>query len=365
MRLPTFSVDLEGTILPLESGKVRIGIIGAGGFANTHMEQFSKLDNVEVVAAMRRNPEALAEFQEKWDIPNGFTDHHEMLKIDDLDAIDIITPTGSHKQLALDAIAAGKHVLCDKPLALTAADCQEMLDAAEKAGVIHSTNFNQRGNTMIGRIKRYIDNDFVGRIYHANLWWGMSHQYDARPETLTWRFRSENGGGSVYELIHVFDMLRFINGEVKRVVASFDTTNPHRPTADNPEGIDVDVPDVTGLLCEWKNGGIAVVHTSFASRGTDPDGKTSPRVEISGEKGRITTDGRHGMLGVTGPNDPVAQLDPGPEYPQPYKLFADAIIAGDQSIVETSFYDGLKAAEIVDAAYKSVEESRWVDIENI
>ena len=350
--------------MPSASGKVRIGIIGVGGFANTHMDQFAKLDNVEVVAAMRRNPEELGKFQQKWDIPNGFTDHREMLKMDGLDAVDIITPTGSHKELALDAIAAGKHVLCDKPLALTAADCKIMLDAAEKAGVIHSTNFNQRGNTMIGRIKRYLDDDFVGRIYHANLWWGMSHQIDARPETLSWRFRSENGGGSVYELIHVFDMLRFINGEVKRVVASFDTTTKHRPTADNPEGIYVDVPDVSGLLCEWVNGGMAVVHTSFASRGTDPDGKTSPRVEISGELGRITTDGRFGMQGVTGPNNPVGQLDPGPEYPQPYQRFADAVLAGDQSLIETSFYDGMKAAEIVDAAYLSVAESRWIDLNN-
>jgi len=342
--------------------KVRIGIIGAGEFANTHMEQFSKLDNVEVVAAMRRNSEELATFQKKWDIPTSFTNHHEMLDMDSLDAVDIITPTDSHKQIALDAIAAGKHVLCDKPLALKASDCKEMLDTAEKAGIIHCTNFNQRGNTMIGRIKRYIDDDFIGRIYHANLWWGMSHQYDARPETLSWRFRSENGGGSVYELIHVFDMLRFINGDVKRVVASFDTTHVQRPTADNPEGIEVDVPDVSGFLCEWVKGGIAVVHTSFASRGTDPDGKTSPRVEVSGEKGRLTTDGRYAIRGVTGPNNPVAQLDPGPEYPQPYQQFADAIVADDQSLIETSFYDGLKAAEIVDAAYISVSESRWVTL---
>ena len=243
------------------SGKVRIGIIGAGGFANTHMDHFSSLDNVEVVAAMRRSPEPLAEFQRKWDIPHTFTDHNGMLSMDGLDAVAIVTPTGSHKQLALDSIAAGKHVLCDKPLALTAADCKEMLDAAEAAGVIHSTNFNQRGNTTLGRIKRYLDNDFLGRIYHANVWWGMSHQFDARPETLTWRFRSKNGGGSVYELIHAFDMLRFINGEVSRVVSTFDTTTKHRPTADNPEGIDVDVPDATAFLCEWRNGGFAVVHT--------------------------------------------------------------------------------------------------------
>jgi predicted dehydrogenase len=70
------------------------------------------------------------------------------------------------------------------------------------------------------------------------------------------------------------------------------------------------------------------------------------------------------MQGVTGPNGPVGQLDPGEQYPQPYQLFADAIIAGDQSIIETSFYDGMKAAEIVDAAYQSVEESRWIDLDN-
>ena len=319
---------------------------------------------MEVVAAMRRNPEALGEFQSKWDIPNGFTDHRELLAIEDLDAVDIITPTGSHKQIALDAIAAGKHVLCDKPLALTAADCKGMLDAAEAAGVIHSTNFNQRGNTTVGKIRRYLDNDFVGRIFHANVWWGMSHQFDARPETLTWRFRSENGGGSVYELIHAFDMLRFINGEVARVVATFATTTKHRPTRDNPEGIEVDVPDTSAFLCEWENGGFAVVHTSFASRGTEPDGRTSARVEISGEHGRITTDGRFGIQGVTGSNGPVVQLDPGAEYPQPYKKFVDAVAANDQSLIETTFYDGMKAAEIVDAAYLSVAESRWVDLKN-
>ena len=65
---------------------------------------------------------------------------------------------------------------------------------------------------------------------------------------------------------------------------------------------------------------------------------------------------------MTGPNGPVAPLDPGVEYPQPYRLFADAVQAGHQSLVETSFYDGMKAAEIVDAAYLSVAESRWVEL---
>ena len=201
----------------------------------------------------------------------------------------------------------------------------------------HSTNFNQRGNTSLGKIMRYIDRDFVGRIFHANIWWGMSHQYDARPDTLAWRFKSEYGGGSVYELIHVFDMLRFINGEISRIVSTLDTTTEKRPTADYPEGINVDVPDASGFLCEWVNGGFAVVHTSFASRGTDPDGSTSARIEISGEKGKIATNGKYLIEGITGNNGPIHQLDPGPEYAQPYSLFVEAIKKNDQKTLG-SFY---------------------------
>ena len=75
-----------------------------------------------------------------------------MLDAGGIDAVSIVTPTDSHRSIALDAISENLHVLCDKPLALNAADAREMLDAAEKAGVVHSTNFNQRGNSTLGRI---------------------------------------------------------------------------------------------------------------------------------------------------------------------------------------------------------------------
>ena len=342
--------------------KVRLGIIGAGGFAETHMQYFSEMEDVEIVAASRKNKEKLSNFQKKWNIDSIYTDYLEMIDKSNLDGVVIITPTDSHKEIAINAIDKGLHVLCEKPLALNANDCKIMLNAAEQKGIIHSTNFNQRGNTSLGKIKRYLDNDFVGRIFHANIWWGMSHQYDARPETLAWRFKSKSGGGSVYELIHVFDMLRFINGEISRIVSTLDTTTKARPTADFPEGINVDVPDASGFLCEWANGGFAVVHTSFASRGTDPDGKTSPRIEITGEKGKIATNGRYLIQGVTGENGPIDQLDPGHEYAQPYSLFVEAIKKNNQKIVDTSFYDGLKAAEIVDAAYESFDKSKWIEI---
>ena len=350
--------------MPSKKGPVRLGIIGAGGFANTHMQFLSTMPDVEVVAFCRRDKAALKEMQKKWKVRKGFTDYHELLEMDGLDAVDIITPTDSHHRITLDAIAAGKHVLCDKPLAMTAAQAREMLAAAEKTKVVHCTNFNQRGRTPGGRMKRYIDQGFIGRIYHTNIMWMMSLQYDARPATLSWRFRPEAGGGTVYELIHVFDMARFLGGEVKRICSVLNTAEKRRKFADAPEGMDVKVPDSSAFLLEFQSGAYGVLHTSFVTRGQDPDGQTTPRIEVTGELGRIMNNGRHGLPGYSStlgaPQGPLRELDPGEAYPQPYEQFVKAILTGEP--VKTSFYDGLKAAELVDAAYQSAKQDKWVEL---
>ena len=343
-----------------DNRKLRIGIIGAGNFADVHMAAFAQIPEAEVVAFMRRSPAQLLEMMRKWSVDIGVTELHEMLDEPDIDAIDIITPTDSHHQYALDAIAAGKHVLCEKPLALTAADCQEMFDAANDAGVIHAVNFNQRGRTAVGRLKRYIDQGYVGRPYHTSIWWGMTQALDVRPHVLAWRFKPEQGGGTVYELIHVFDMARFINGEVTRLVSLLNTAETSRVTGDMPDGMEVTVPDSSAFMMEHQNGSYTVAHTSFVSRGTTAyDG---PRIEVSGESGRIVTQGIHGLLGTSGGNGSLEQLDLGPRHPQPYEQFVAACLNNDQSLVDTGFEAGLEAAKLVDAAYQSYSERRWIDV---
>ncbi len=342
-----------------QSAPVRIGIIGAGGFMRTHMESFADIPEAEIVAFCRRNEAALNEAADEYGIEHRFTDYRDMLKMDGLDAVAIITPTGSHRQISLDAIAAGKHVLSEKPLALTAPDAKEMLDAAEAAGVVHATNFNQRGRTPVGRMKQHMDAGYIGRLFHANIWWGQTQAIEDKPGVAPWRFKAEDGGGPVYELIHVFDMARLIGGEIKRVCALLTTAVPHRTFGDGKE-VDVDVPDSGGYLLEWVDGGYAVVHTSFVSKGNDADGRTSPRIEISGSDGRLENDGITGILGVHGVSGVLQEVEMGPEYPQPYRQFIDAILDGTP--VRTSFYDGMKAAEIVDAAFLSSKENRWVDL---
>jgi len=342
-----------------QSAPVRIGIIGAGGFMRSHMDAFAEIPEAEIVAFCRRNEAALNEASDAYGIEDRFIDYRDMLKMENLDAVAIITPTGSHRQISLDAIAAGKHVLCEKPLALVASDAKEMLYAAEAAGVIHATNFNQRGRTPVGRMKQHMDAGYIGRLFHANIWWGQTQAVEDKPDVAPWRFKAEDGGGPVYELIHVFDMARFLGGEIKRVCALLTTAVPNRTFA-NGEVVDVDVPDSGGYLLEWVNGGYAVVHTSFVSKGNDADGRTAPRIEISGSDGRLENDSITGILGVHGVSGVLQDVEMGPEYPQPYRQFVDAILGG--APVRTSFYDGMKAAEIVDAAFLSSKEDRWVDL---
>jgi predicted dehydrogenase len=323
---------------------------------NTHMDVYRQLDGVEVVAFSRRNADALAEAQAKWDVPQGFIDFRQLLAMEDLDAVDIVTPTHTHRQIVLEAINAGKHVLCEKPLALTASDASEMQEAACKAGIVHAVNFNQRGRTPVGRMQRYIAEGFLGRVYHINIWWGQTHHIEARPDAQSWRFRPECGGGPVYELVHVFDMALFLCGAVRRMCSLLSTNEPHRTFADVPEGMAVRVPDSSAFLLEFTSGASGVIHTSFVSRGLNP----GVRVEISGEKGRMESIGTDSLKGVSGGFGPLEGLSPDPPYPLPYEQFVNAIRGGPP--VRTTFEAGVRAAELIDAAYVSARENRWVEL---
>ena len=342
--------------------KLRIGIIGAGGFAAQHMEAYAEIPEVEVVAFMRRSEGPLREMQAQWDVPKGYTDHRAMLEDPDIDAIDIITPTDSHKQYVFATVESGRPVFCEKPLALNAADCQEMLDAVQNSGVIHAINFNQRGRTPVGRMKRYIDSGYVGDVYHVNIRWGFSSQYDVRRDVPSWKYLPRHGGGTVYELIHVFDMARLLNGEIARVSAVLNTAEKHRQFIDAPDGFDVTAPDSSAFLLEYVNGAYAVIHTSFVQRGEPL--RRGITVDVGGSKGRIVSNGMFGLIGTSGENDALSELDPGPPYPQPYEQFVAGVLADDQSLIDTGFEVGLEAARIVDAIHKSWDDRRWVEVES-
>jgi predicted dehydrogenase len=342
--------------------KVRVGIIGAGRFAQAHLDAYRQDGRAEVVALCRRDPAELAAARERWQVPHAFTDYRNLLALDEVEAVSIVTPTDTHFRIAMDAIDAGKHVLCEKPLTLFAEESRLLLDAAERRGVVHAVNFNLRGRTAVGSLRNYLSQGFVGELYHLNIWWGMSLQHDLRPEIGSWRFRPETGGGPIYELIHTFDFVRFLAGEVRQICSIASTAEPYRPFADAPGGLPVTVPDSAVHLLELQSGGTAVIHTSFVSRGLDASGRCEPRVEVSGARGRIVTVDGNRLQGVSGEQGPLRELAAF-STPQPYEQFLDTITSGvPLGVMETSFQAGYKAAQLVDAAHLSLAERRWVTL---
>jgi predicted dehydrogenase len=342
--------------------QVRVGIIGAGRFAQAHLDAYRQDGRGDVVALCRRDPVELAAVRERWQVPHALTDYRDLLALDEVEAVSIVTPTDSHFRIAMDAIDAGKHVLCEKPLTLFAEESRLLLEAAERRGVVNAVNFNLRGRTAVGSLQHYLRQGFVGELYHLNIWWGMSLQHDLRPEIGSWRYRPETGGGPIYELAHTFDFVRFLAGEVRQICSLASTAEPFRPFADAPDGLQVTVPDSAAHLLELASGATAVIHTSFVSRGLDASGRSEPRVEVSGSRGRIVTVDGHRLQGVSGEQGTLRELAVFPT-PQPYEQFLDAILSGvPRSLVETSFHAGYKAAQLVDAAHRSAAGRCWVTL---
>jgi len=340
------------------SKRVRIGIIGAGHFAATHIEAFRQLPDAEIVALARRNPEKLRADKARWKIPHTFTDHRELLQLEEVDAVSIVTPTDSHHSIALDALRAGKHVLCEKPLALDASGARALLEAARERNLVHVINFNQRSRTAVGSMQRHAAEGFVGEPCHLNIWWGHTLQYDVEPGIDSWRFRPETGGGTLYELIHVFDFARFLMGEVKRLCALTSTSERFRPFHDVPSGMSVKVPDSSACLLEFESGSTGVIHTSFLSRGVGPSGTSEPRVELTGTRGRLVTVEGSRLEGISGGQGKLREVALGEPYPTPYEQLVRGISRGEP--VRTSFYDGYQAARLVDAANLSALKGQWV-----
>ena len=122
------------------------------------------------------------------------------------------------------------------------------------------------------------------------------------------------------------------------------------------------VPDSSAYLLEYVNGAYAVIHTSFVQRGEPL--RRGITVDVGGSKGRIVSNGMFGLLGTSGENEALAELDPGPPYPQPYEQFVAGVLANDQSLIghRDSKLDW-RRPRIVDAIHKSWAEKRWVDVE--
>ena len=234
-----------------------------------------------------RNPETTAEAAGRLGFAESATDWRAVIARDDIDVVDICTPGDSHAEIAIAAAEAGKVVFCEKPLANTLAEAEEMLAAVERAGVLHMLCHNYRRAPAVALAKRWIDAGEIGEIRHYR---GVYLQdWIVDPEfPRVWRLeKAKAGSGALGDIAsHSLDLARYLVGEIAEVSGLLETFIDERPLEDGSGRGRVDVDDAALTLIRFADGAIGSVEGSrFA-----PGRKNHNRFEINGSKGSLAFD---------------------------------------------------------------------------
>ncbi len=336
-----------------------------------------------------RDEAALREAANRWGWGEIETDWRKVVEREDIHLLDVSTPNALHHDIVLAAAAAGKHVLCEKPLATTVPEAEAMVAAVERAGVTHMLAHHLRKVPALLYARRLIDEGALGRILHVRALW--TNDWGIDPESpLVWRFRREEAGaGGVIEDLHshLIDLARFLTGEITEVVATGETHIKSRPLPRGgggglgPRG-DVTVYDESCFLARFANEATGVFEASWVAAGH----KHGQRIEVNGTDGSLLFDfERMNELEVYLRQDPAATrgfrrvvvTDPAHPYvgawwPPGHGIayehlfvhlvyeFMEALDHGTQPA--PNLCDGLAGMRVMAAVEASLERRGWVRV---
>ncbi|WP_138752236.1 Gfo/Idh/MocA family protein [Paenibacillus sinopodophylli] len=385
--------------------KINIGMVGYKFMGKAHSNAYRALPMFFPKSAVKpvlkvicgRDPIGVEQAREQFGWESSETDWRQLVQRDDIDLVDINAPSDAHKEIALAAAAAGKHLFCEKPLAMTLEDSREMLRAAEKAGIKHMVGFNYRFSPAVQLAKKLIEEGRIGHIYHFRAKFLQDWIIDPG-FPLVWRLQRDiAGSGSHGDLgAHLIDMARFLVGEFNEVIGMSETFIKERPLASDASGLsakgieeethgEVTVDDATLFMARFMNGTLGSFETSRLAAGH----RCVNGFEINGSKGSIKFDfERMNELQVYFTDDAedvqgfrrVMATDPAHTYmyawwPAGHSIgfehtFTHEVLEFMQAIAENrqpvpNFNDGVKCQEVLEAVDLSIAERRWVLINEL
>jgi predicted dehydrogenase len=343
-----------------------IGIIGQGFMGRAHAHALRTIAHMtgpairpRLVHVAGRDERALAHFADRFGVERWSADWRALVDDPEVEVVHVLTPNHLHAEPAIAAAQAGKHVVCEKPLARDAAEARTMLEAVEAAGVQHCCAFNYRFVPAARRARALLASGELGAVRHFRGTYRQSWGADPAREGV-WRFDAgQAGGGALGDLAsHVVDLARFLVGDLASVSAEAATFAPGRT-----------VDDAVAAAVRFQNGAIGTVEaTRFAA------GEANRLTwEVNAEHATLTFDlERPGELWVDGRReltDPADWWPPGHvlgwEHTFVFELrrFLDAV-AGREAFgpVGATFADGLRAVEACDAIRRSAESGERVAV---
>ena len=341
---------------------VRILILGTGGMAKNHAEAFAAIPGVTVVAGIDTRAEPLAAFQSAHNIPHGFASVQEAIAWGGFDAVTNVTPDAAHYPTTLPFLAAGKHVLCEKPLATNAKDAEEMTAAAEKAGVVNMVNLSYRNVPALQKAAQMVRDGAIGTIRHFEAsylqsWltqpaWG---HWDREPQWL-WRLSTKHGSKGVLGDvgIHILDFATFIAGMDATQVSCLLQTFDKAPGGQIGEYV-LDANDSATMQLRLTNGALGTVAATRFATGHLND----LRLRLYGQTGGLevtfekTVSHLRACLGEDIATGTWTDVDC-PPVPTIYQRFIAAIRG--ESAADPDFARGAALQRLLDRAVDSADQ---------
>jgi predicted dehydrogenase len=356
---------------------LRVGLVGVGWGALVQGPAFRAVDGYELAAVCARRQERADEAARRLGVTDATSDWESFVRRDDLDVISVATPAELHRDMTLAALSAGKHVLCEKPLAATAADAEAMCRAADEAGRSTAICFELRWQPVRVTVSDLVQQGVVGTPYFVRMAQSAHYWHPSRPLQALWMYDADAGGGYLANMVvHDIDWVCSLFGDPVAVCADVRTSVPVR---DLPDGgrLDVTADDTTALLLRLDSGALAVLTTSVVGVHT-----SGYRFEAFGANGTVLAEAgraegtvRAGQVGSDGLAEqpltaPVAErLRDLPASGSSAAIRAMAALLQEWLPAFTrattrapSFRDGLRAQRVIEAARRSSAGDGWVPV---
>jgi predicted dehydrogenase len=353
-----------------------VGIIGLG-FGRAHIPAF-QANGAQVIAVCQRDQAVARSVAEKYGVPQVFERWEEMLEKARPDIVVIAAPPHLHHMITVEALAGGAHVLCEKPLAMSAVEARAMVEAAARAGRVTMTGFNWRFTAAMQRFHAMVEAGHLGRPFHVGARW-LGGRWAEETAPATWRMdRAQAGHGAMGDMgVHVIDLVRWNFGEFKRVAADAGIAYSARSAPGVTRPPDAD--DYCSVIGELVSGAHVSFTVSRVARGANEHtlegygsaGALSYRLTRGGARwyrGELyATDGGglapirvpSGLPKSAGEGDPLEITGKATIAPL-VKRFIAAIRKGER--VSPSFEDGLRAQEVLDAVLESLASGTWARV---
>lgn len=346
---------------------IRIGLIGTGGMANAHANAFRNIDAAQVVACCDVVPERAEDFAKKWKIPSWYRTHREMFKREKLSAVSVITPDVHHAPICLDAIDAGLHVLCEKPLSDSLSSARKMVRALRRRKVTAMVNYMYRDLPGLQGMALHVGSGKIGKVYHVDAAyfqsWLISRSWGdwRKSPAWLWRLSSKHGSqGALGDLgSHLLDCLRMVAGEITEVSCrsrTFDKGVPDNKVDD----FKLDANDSAVMGLGFENGAMGTAQVTRWAAGH----LNTLRIAVYGDEGAVRFNLDHGgdsfecVRGQLHIDRSEWTKVPCKPVPSTFERFVHSITTGKPG--QADFADGCRIQQLIHGCMNSDRKRGWV-----